>query len=180
MKKTENMPKEQAKNDGYVTTKNIEEFTENPFLEPIKHIRTKNKIRSVDSTEIDAVVRETGEVVGESKLVTMKEVDESQFLKVFLNGLYSMLTLSHGGLKLLIYILIILCKTNTKKHSDDSIYLDFDSIVHDVRYKPSRTTFTSARNELCNKKFLAKQKNRRNMYYINPTRFFKGCRLSLR
>jgi hypothetical protein len=163
----------------YVSAKTIQKYKINPWVSELEYLATANKAIGFSTKKMIVTNPETGEYDGDSRMMISKKTDSENFVKIFEAGLKSMQTLSPSALMLQIYIVRILCSTNTKKHSSDTIYLNYSALQYDYDYCFSNSTFTSARNELTIKQFIAPIENKNYLFYLNPKMFFKGNRLSL-
>lgn len=160
----------------------IKKCATNPFIEKTveavhKHTVQQKKYVVGNKNSRAVIVNEgTGEAVGGTSLFAFTEVDNDQFAKVFVNNISKWAGMSKSTASLFEYILYILEK------EDESVYLykpSFDEFLEDRDGKAvSMATYYRARDWLMKNEFIA-QSVRSGWYYINPTLFFNGSRLSL-
>jgi len=144
-------------------------YNENPFLGDLIGVPIKQK--KVFSGKADnIIVNGEGEITGHSAFLSIREVDAQQFVKVFTEGIKSLYELSKAEHKLFYYILSI-TRPNT-----DWIYFDMEDAKEFTGYK-SKAAILSALSKLVSKSIIAISR-KRNIYYINPTIFFNGNRVS--
>ena len=161
----------------YVSAKNVKTTSIYPWSEDPSDILTTNKATSFSSDKIEAINLQTGELIGETRMITTKKIDSESFVKIFGPGIETMKELSHGALELLIYIIGILCKTNTTKSDKNEMYLNYSILIGDEGYNRANTTYTSAINELCIADILRPKEKCKNLFFFHHRIIFKGCRL---
>ncbi|WP_312738058.1 replication/maintenance protein RepL [Atlantibacter hermannii] len=153
----------------------FERFTSNPFL-PAASENTKTGVKRITGSQKDRMMvinQNTGEVVsGGVGFWHCKEVDRSQFLKLYINGVKAISGLSAAGTK----VFEILYRTMQEHKDKDQIYLSFNSINQDIT-KISRATFSRGVTDLIKNKFIAESQIP-SLYFINPDFIFNGDRLS--
>lgn len=169
----------EMKENSYISTKKVKSYKSNPFVERLGSLNTSRKPVGFTSSRLSLVDRLTGEFAYETSVVARKKVDKQEFVKIFVEGLEAALILRRP-IDLLLYIIKILAETNTNKFSSDTVYLNYHAICYDHKYPKSQGVFISARNELCVREFIAPVYGRRDIFYINPERYFKGDRLKLK
>ncbi|WP_144154412.1 hypothetical protein [Paraburkholderia sp. BCC1885] len=143
---------------------------QNPFVAGMT-IKTKKRRSTVEGkTFTDEDGREHD---AETNLVEF--LDTAPFIKLFTEDLTPFLTLSHNGFKLLILIVSELAKSPGK----DEIYLHANTVT-DVETGAeilSRSAFYRAIPDLAQHGFIAKQKTRPHMFFVNPNLVFNGDRV---
>ena len=112
----------------------------------------------------------TGEVIGESALMTFKKVDTEQFSKVYTEEMSKHFDMPGSAAAVFQYILVNLQKNH------DQIYLYEDVIAK--AFSLSEKSCARGINWLCLKNIIACS-NKLHLYYINATVFFNGDRLTL-
>ena len=148
--------------------------TENPLLDvneiPVRKTRVRSGLADKRLCNLD------GEVVAVSLTHQIKEVDSENFVKVFLAGIQRMYALSKAASKVFNIILEV--------YEDqpigvggyvDSVYIHiYEDMVCDVPMNMHINTFRKGLKELIFKQFLAPKAP--NMFWVNPSLFFKGDR----
>jgi len=114
----------------------------------------------------------TGEHLGGAVFFQYQEVDKTQFLKLYVNGVKGITELSSAGTK----VFEILYRAMQDKKDIDTILMSYD-IVDKTIVKISRTTYFKGMKELVEKSFIAETMIQ-NYYFINPDLIFNGDRLS--
>lgn len=162
------------KKEGYIPIGDFPKYEENPFmLQTIEHIERGQKSIILGTEKNSAIVdTQTGEVLANRLFVRRIPTDKAGFVKVYISHLSKWLyNLSKPAIKLLAYVFEIL------PISKDKIFLDIDECKEYTGYS-SAATITKAIGELLSHEILARTK-RTGWYYINPTVFFNGNRLTL-
>ena len=148
---------------------------ENPFIvdaiantnEGIKRKVLKNK----DGSQL-MVTSESGEVVGPAGFWQMQEVDKTQFVKLYVNGVRAFRGLSSAGGKMF-EILYMEMQKNVAK---DRVYLSFPSVDQEV-IPISESTYMRGMRELVAKKFIAATPFQ-GLYWVNLDYMWNGDRLA--
>jgi hypothetical protein len=117
------------------------------------------------------VTSQSGEVIAPAGFWQTQEVDKTQFVKLYINGVRAFRDLSPAGTKVFEVLYLELQKTVGK----DRVYLSFSNI--DEHLKISQATFTRGMRELLDKKFLAPTLAV-GWYWINPDYLWNGDRLA--
>ncbi|MES2382428.1 MAG: replication/maintenance protein RepL [Bacteroidota bacterium] len=145
----------------------------NPFLSGIVDDIVVKKTRKAAGFKFqDVVDQDTGEVNTQTMLVlsTRKEVDKSEFAKVFRNQFAMFYGLSKSSLDLMDYI------SDNIRYNNDRICIVIVDVVE--QKKMGYSTVYRSITQLIEKKLLAKA-DMTGCYYINPQIFFKGDRIIL-
>ncbi|CCQ05523.1 firmicute plasmid replication family protein [Escherichia coli 8-415-05_S4_C1] len=100
------------------------------------------------------------------------EVDKTQFVKLYVDGVSAIEGLSSSGKK--VFKILYLAIRDNK--DTDTILMSFDIVDQDI-VKISRTTYFKGMKELADKKFIAETMIQ-NYYFINPDYMFNGDRLT--
>ncbi|EFN8977098.1 replication protein, partial [Escherichia coli] len=120
-----------------------------------------------------ALVNEnTGEHVGNGGFFQAMEVDKTQFVKLYVDGVSAIEGLSSSGKK--VFKILYLAIRDNK--DTDTILMSYDIVDQDI-VKISRTTYFKGMKELADKKFIAETMVQ-NYYFINPDYMFNGDRLT--
>jgi hypothetical protein len=152
----------------------LTKYRENPFL-MIASSNTKGGVRKIEGKTDDrlmVVSEDTGERLGGAGFFKYQEVDKTQFLKLYINGVKAITELSSAGTK----VFEILYRTVQENKDNDKIFMAFDLVDQNI-VKIARATFYRGMKELINKNFIA-ETTVGNCYFINPDYIFNGDRLS--
>lgn len=146
----------------------------NPFL-PSASINTKvgqKRISNKAGDRLMIVSEETGEIMAPAGFHQIIEVDKTQFVKLFKNGVKAFGNLTNAGAKIFSYLYDEMQKNINK----DVIFLSFSEIDQSIE-KISPATFFRGMNELINQNFLAESETT-NKYFVNPDYLWNGNRLA--
>ena len=147
-------------------------FENNPFWEDTTIKVGKKKI----SVSGGMHVSDEGESVTHSGIHVVREVDESEFMKLYTKNIKSIFDLKPSTQRVLQYLLVELQKTPNA----DAIYLawlDADRYFSELDVNISRSSFQRSLKELLLKGFIA-ESTRPSMFWFNPNLFFNGNRMS--
>lgn len=149
-------------------------YSKNPFSrETLQDLSDKvyNKRSFVKGTGKTAasIVSPDGEVIGGTALVTFKQVDSSQFAKLYIDKLKKWSGMRGAATQVFEYLL------RNLPINSDMVYLDMQDAE---KMGIARASYFRGLAWLLNNQFLAKSV-RTNWYYINATIFFNGDRLVL-
>lgn len=148
---------------------------ENPFLEDTV-ASTKTRSRKITNTTGDrlmVVSENSGEVVAPmAGFWHTEEVDKTQFVKLYVNGVKAFKELTSAGTK----VFELLYLGMQKNIGKDQIHLSFSGIDQDVS-PISEATFYRGMKELMEKGFMAESMST-NVYYVNPDFVWNGDRLA--
>jgi hypothetical protein len=143
----------------------------NPFLDDtLQHIEKGEKTLLFGQKNPDLIIDSDSQVKGHSLFARKVTVDKARFTKVFMTGLSNWFDLSRAGIKMFAYV------ANQVGPNKDTFDVDFDDCKAFTGYKGT-STILSALAELMENKFIARGPNPYK-YYINPTIFFNGDRLT--
>jgi len=159
-----------------LSKRGFEKYTKNPFL-PETVENTKNGIKKIAGSQKDRMMivnQNTGELVSSGVgFWQTQEVDKTQFLKIYINGVKAITELSSAGGK----VFEILYRELQSHKDKDQIYLGYKTIDQEIT-PISRATFNRGMTNLIEKKFIAESQIPSH-YFINPDFIFNGDRLSL-
>jgi len=144
-------------------------YKESPFL-PAVHA----KMRRVANKRGDMMLinASSGEIQSQiAGFWEAKEVDATQFVKLFVNGVKALAELTSAGARVFELLYLEMQKTPNK----DMVYLSFAGIDKNER-SISRSTFTRGVSELIEKRFIASMQSPC-MYWVNPDFVWNGDRL---
>ncbi len=162
------------KNDGLLSRRGQPKYKENPFLEKAL-TTTKTRTRKISSTSGErmmVVSEDSGEVIGPAGFWQTEEVDQTQFIKLFVNGVKALKELSAAGTR----VFELLYLEMQKNIGKDQIHLSFagiDPAINDIKER----TFYRGMQELVEKGFLAESVVM-NLYFVNPDYVWNGDRLA--
>lgn len=148
---------------------------ENPFvIDAIANTSegTKRKVlKNKDGSQL-MVTSENGDVIGPAGFWQMQEVDKTQFVKLYVNGVRAFRGLSSAGGKMF----EILYTEMQKNIGKDRVYLSFPSV--DQELTPiSESTYMRGMRELVSKKFIAATPFQ-GLYWVNLDYMWNGDRLA--
>lgn len=155
-------------------SKRGERYEKNPFIVNAL-ANTKIGTRKISNKSGDrmmVVSETTGEVVAPAGFWQGKEVDETQFVKLYVNGVKEFKNLTGAGVK----VFEILYNKVQENFGKDELWLTFPII--DQKLTPmGETTFYRGMKELLEKGFIA-ESMAPGLYYINPDFIWNGDRLA--
>lgn len=121
----------------------------------------------------------TGEVLEDESLVVAvkKAVDTEEFVKIFVGGMTALFGLSKRAYE------VATCLMKSYNHgqlsgTNDLIYFNHREAV-DQGYSRKYQTYKSALNELVGAGFMAPAAKGKDWYWINPTLFYRGDRVTI-
>lgn len=156
--------------DTPVGKKSMPEYELNPSL-PVVSQKARVGTRRITNKAGDKcmIVSESGEILAPAGFHEIVEVDKTQFVKVYVDGVAAFNGLGKPGAKLfkLVYAYIL------KNPNTDTVYLYYK----DAR-SMARATFDRGVVELLAKEIIYKS-TRPNMYFLNIDYMFNGDRLAM-
>lgn len=162
------------------STKKFSDFDknmENPFvknaIEQINSSTVKKRMFSTGSDQraiLQAYDPETGETLGHTTFIRQIEIDDDQFIKVYLRDFKVFYGLSEKAMRIFGYILTLL-----KPNSDEFIFLINDCMQQTI-YKAKGSIY-AALAELIEANIIARGKTDV-FFYINPMVIFNGSRVT--
>ncbi len=151
-------------------------YTENPFLKGTAELATLGTRKVCEKADRALIVvdRDTGEFQGMAGFWYKQEVDKTQFVKVFAEGLREITDMKSAGLKVFQIIYGVLME----KPNQDSIFLNYDLLENEVKeLKLSQSTFFRGINECINHNIIAPSVAQ-NFYFVNPAYIYNGNRVT--
>lgn len=145
----------------------------NPFIqETVEYVRKGKKTIYMGTRKGTEVIvdSETGEITGHAIFAKRVSYDRGEFRKVYVDSIAAFFDLSKPALKVFGFILAEM-PTDT-----DSIFLNVKKCKEATGYASTKTINTGL-SELMENKFIARG-FQNHMYYINPTVFFNGNRVT--
>lgn len=149
-------------------------YDRNPFIgNAVANTKTGVKRISNKGGDRMMVVSETtGEIVAPAGFWQAQEVDKSQFVKLYINGVKALRDLTGAGTK----VFEVLYLEVQKNIGKDAVWLAHSMI--DQELSPmSESTFMRGMRELVEKGFVAESVTQ-NRYFINPDYMWNGDRLA--
>lgn len=157
------------------TTRRGVRFEKNPFIGNAL-ANTRNGTRKVSgkgNSRMMIVDDETGEIaIKATGFWQAHEVDKTQFVKLYINGVKAFKELTSAGTKVF-EILYLKVQSSTGK---DELWLTFPSI-NQSETPLGETTFYRGMKELITKGFIAESMSP-GMYFLNPDYMWNGDRLA--
>ena len=162
--------------DPVLSRRGLTKYETNPFLDAAAlntNGGTKRRtLKSKDGSQM-MVTNQSGEIVAPAGFWSTQEVDKTQFIKLYINGVKAFSGLSGAGAQVFGFVYAELQKAVGK----DMIYLNYSDI--DQSISPiSRATFMRGIKEILLKKFLAETLVS-GRYFVNPDYIFNGDRLAI-
>jgi hypothetical protein len=149
-------------------------YDHNPFI-GVTLTNAKQGVKRIsnkDGNRMMIVSEHTGEIIAPAGFWQAQEVDKTQFVKLYINGVKAFKDLKSAGTK----VFEILYMEVQRNISQDAIWLTFPSI-NQLETSMSETTFYRGMKELLEKGFIA-ESLAPGMYYLNPDYMWNGDRLA--
>jgi len=162
----------QDKDEEFSRRKGIKLHRTNPFWEATSVTVGTKRISVSGGRHIS----EDGESVEHSGIHIVRQVDESQFLKVYTKNIKAIFDLKPSTQKILQYLMQTLQKTPNA----EGVYLSWfraSEYFSEEDVQMSRASFHRAMKELLQKQFIAESIDP-NMFWFNPNLFFNGNRMT--
>jgi hypothetical protein len=161
------------KKDQQLSRRGTQKYDHNPFIGQAV-ANTKQGVKRISNKDGNRmmVVGDGGEIVGPAGFWQAQEVDKTQFVKLYVNGVKAFRDLTGAGTKVfeVLYIKV------QEEIGKDILYLSFHDI--DQMATPmSESTFMRGIKELLNKGFIAESMGT-GRYYLNPDYMWNGDRLA--
>lgn len=152
----------------------LERYKTNPF---VKHVAANasvgtKRISNKTGDRMMIISEETGEILAPAGFHEIVEVDKSQFVKLFKNGVKAFKGLTNTGAK----VFSVLYDEIQKNPSQDYVYLSFSEINQDTDPMSDRTFFRGI-TELLETKFIAESMTI-GKFFVNPDFLWNGNRLA--
>lgn len=150
------------------------QYESNPFVGGAV-ANTKQGVKRITNKSGDRMMmvsESTGEVVAPAGFHQVVDVDKTQFVKLYINGVKAFKELTGAGTK----VFEVLYMQVQESIGKDVIYLSFSEI--DQRITPmGEATFYRGMKELIDKGFIAESLTQ-NKYFLNPDYMWNGDRLA--
>lgn len=148
--------------------------TSNPFI-PDASVNTKRGTKRLTNKTGDkfmVVSESTGEILTPAGFHEIVEVDKTQFVKLYINGVKAFQGLKSAGAK----VFELIYRAMQDAPGQDRIYLHFMTIEQAIT-PMARATFDRGMSELLEREFIA-ESIEPGMYYVNIDYMFNGDRLA--
>jgi hypothetical protein len=159
-----------------LSRRGLVKYETNPFLPDAAantNEGTKRKtLRSKDGSQL-MITSQSGETLAPAGFWHTQEVDKTQFVKLYVNGVKAFAGLSGAGAQVFGLVYAELQKAPGK----DIIHLNFPDVKQDIT-PISKATFMRGVKEILLKKFLAETLVS-GRYFVNPDYIFNGDRLAI-
>lgn len=156
------------------TRRGVTLYEKNPFI-GVAVGNTRQGVKRISNQTGDrmlVVSENTGEVFGGAGFWQAQEVDKTQFVKLYVNGVKAFKELTGAGTKVFeVFYLEV-----QKQIGKDRVYLSYGAINHELT-PMSSATYDRGMRELVEKKFLAPTMLQ-GWFYINPDYVWNGDRLA--
>jgi hypothetical protein len=146
-------------------------YSENPFVKETMITTRRKTVKNTSGERMMIVSQDTGEVKP-AGFWTTKEVDDEQFVKLFINGVKAFAELTSAGVK----VFEILYQEMQNNPNKDKVYLSYVALIEEGKAVISQATFTRGIKELIEKDFIAASVGV-GFYYVNPSFVWNGDRL---
>lgn len=149
-------------------------YTENPFIADVI-ANTKQGVKKISNSSgsrMLVVAESTGEVMAPAGFWHAQEVDKTQFVKLFVNGVKAFKDLTGAGTK----VFELLYLEMQKNIGKDKVFLSFQMIDQEAN-NMSEATYMRGMRELVAKEFIAPSVVQ-GWFFINPDYIWNGDRLA--
>lgn len=146
----------------------------NPFL-PTTSLATKSRIKRVaeaNGERLMVISGDTGEMLAPAGFWHAQEVDKTQFVKLYINGVKAFKELSNAGTRAFEFLYMAVQK-NIGKDMVNLVFADIDQYVTPI----GKATFYRGVRELLDKEFIA-ETVMNGRYFVNPDYMWNGDRLA--
>lgn len=151
----------------------LQRYSENPFLSNAA-ANTRHGVKRITdrSGHNSMIVSGEGEVIAPAGFHQIIDVDKTQFVKLFINGVKALKELSGAGTKVfeLLYLKV------QENIGSDVIYISLSEVDQQVT-PMSKATYLKGMKELILKEFIAESLTQ-NKYFLNPDYMWNGDRLA--
>lgn len=143
-------------------------YDENPFLDELEIKPAKKRIANRETNL--TIVRRNGEILDEeASLTTVKEVDTTQFIKLYVGMVDELAKLNSAGIK----VFTILCKAMRKSPNIDQVVLSYAIVDAMDKAQLSEPTFRRGLANLVEAKVIGGSPVNQ-IFWINPRIIFNG------
>lgn len=151
----------------------LQRYDTNPFIDLTSSRVGVRRVTSSRNDRMMVVSETTGEIIAPGVTFgAVTEVDKTQFVKLYINGVKQLTELTGAGTK----VFEVLYYEVQKNIGRDVMHLSFSDV--DQQITPlSKATFMKGMKELLEKGFIAESKTQ-GKYFLNPDYIFNGDRLA--
>lgn len=148
-------------------------YKENPFIKDAL-VATKQGTKRITNKTNDRmmIVSDQGEIIAPAGFHQVVEVDKTQFVKLYINGVKAFQGLSNPGTR----VFEILYRMVQSTIGKDTIFVHYNEVDQSIT-PISRATFDRGMKELLEKKFIASTASP-GVFYLNIDYMFNGNRLA--
>jgi len=156
------------------TRRGIETYKKNPYISEASQNTNegvkRRTLTSADGTQL-MITSQDGKIAAPAGFWQTQEVDKTQFVKLYVNGVKAFRGLKAAGA----IIFEILYLEVQKTIGRDRVYISFTNLPEG--FQLSQATFTRGMRELIDKKFVAPTEAV-GWYWVNPDYMWNGDRLA--
>lgn len=158
---------------GKKSKRGLVRFDKNPFVETAL-VNAKTGVKKIANKSGDRfmIVSDAGETIAPAGFHEIVEVDKTQFVKLYINGVKAFQGLKNAGSK----VFEIIYRVVQETPGTDKLFLHFMEIEQNIT-PLSETTFYRGMRELIDKGFIA-ESTTPGMYFLNIDYLFNGNRLA--
>lgn len=151
----------------------FKKYSQNPSLSTAEE-NTKAGVKRITNKSGNQcmIVSEQGEIVAPAGFYEIIEVDKTQFVKLYVNGVKAFQGLSSAGTK----VFELIYYTVQEKPGVDKFYIHFMNIDQEY-FRISERTFHRGLSELLSKEFIF-ESTTPHLYFLNVNYLFNGNRLA--
>jgi hypothetical protein len=151
----------------------FKKYAQNPSLS-VAADNTKSGVKRITNKEGSKcmIVSEHGEVIAPAGFYEIMEVDKTQFVKLYINGVKAFQGLSSAGAR----VFELIYDSVQEKPGVDKFYIHFMN-VNQEQFPLSERTFHRGLTELLAKEFIF-ESTLPNLYFLNINYLFNGNRLA--
>ena len=160
-------------NNTYKSIKAFKANEGNPFIEEVvTHVDKGDKFILIGNKKSDLLIDgTTSEVKAHTVMAKRTKIDRAQFVKLYTSTIRGWFDLSKTAMKVFSYVAV------TTKPNQDHFVLVLEDCMEFTGYK-TRKSILQGLAELIDNNIIARSKTSF-IYYINPSFFFNGDRLTL-
>lgn len=156
-----------------ISKRGVQRYEKNPFLvSAVVGSKTGTKKIANKAGDRFMIVSQDGEVIAPAGFHEIIEVDKTQFVKLYINGVKAFQGLKNAGAK----VFEIIYRAVQKNPGSDRIWIHFMEIEQNIT-PISETTFYRGMRELIEKEFIA-ESTTPGAYFLNIDYLFNGNRLA--
>ena len=161
------------KSTDLTSRRGFKKYTQNPSV-PAAIDNTKSGVKRISNKEGNKcmIISEHGEIIAPAGFYEIMEVDKTQFVKLYVNGVKAFQGLSSAGTK----VFELVYYTVQERPGVDKFYIHFSNINQE-QFPLSERTFHRGLTELLAKEFIF-ESTTPNLYFLNVNYLFNGNRLA--